>query len=75
MTIPRFIHKNILYLHIKTFLQRFDAYLYIIKMFINIWPISQISLRTFCKMLVSLLNDNTSLINVIPTKYWNYKTQ
>ena len=26
MTIPRFIHKNILYLHIKTFLQRFDAY-------------------------------------------------
>ena len=26
MTIPRFIHKNIIYLHIKTFLQRFDAY-------------------------------------------------
>ena len=26
MTIPRFIHKNILYLHIKTFLQPFDAY-------------------------------------------------
>ena len=26
MTIQRFIHKNILYLHIKTFLQRFDAY-------------------------------------------------
>ena len=27
MTIPRFIHKNILYLHaLKSFLQRFDAY-------------------------------------------------
>ena len=26
MTIPTFIHKNILYLHIKFFLKRFDAY-------------------------------------------------